>query len=61
MTGTSPIESAADGFNPTSRDMAYHYVMIALEKVTLQTRKEIAGRLNVRQKNLDAVSFGLLR
>jgi hypothetical protein len=36
--------------------MAYHYVMHALDKVTIETRKEIAQKLGVRQKNLDAVS-----
>jgi hypothetical protein len=46
--GTSSTKSASDEFNPTSRDMAYHYILIALEKVTLETRKEIAEKLNVK-------------
>lgn len=40
--------------------MAYHYVMHALDKVTMETRKEIAQKLGVKQKNLDAVSDGAL-
>ena len=43
-------------FRPTSKDMAYHYVMHALGKVTPETRREIAAKLGVKQKNLDAVS-----
>ena len=43
-------------FRATSKDMAYHYVMYALGKVTPETRREIAAKLGVRQKNLDAVS-----
>ena len=37
--------------------MAYHYVMYALGKVTPETRREIAAKLGVKQKNLDAVSL----
>ena len=44
-------------FRPTSKDMAYHYVMYALGKVTPETRREIAAKLGVKQKNLDAVSL----
>ncbi|KAG7527918.1 hypothetical protein FFLO_06514 [Filobasidium floriforme] len=50
ITGTGD----ESGFKPTSKDMAYHYVMHALDKVTIETRKEIAQKLGVRQKNLDA-------
>lgn len=49
------------GFKPTSKDMAYHYVMHALDKVTIETRKEIAQKLGVRQKNLDAVGSQVMR
>jgi len=51
ITGTDE-----SGFKPTSKDMAYHFVMHALDKVTIETRKEIAQKLGVKQKNLDAVS-----
>lgn len=59
----SEITGTADdsGFKPTSKDMAYHYVMHALDKVTIETRKEIAQKLGVRQKNLDAVSSLIMR
>jgi hypothetical protein len=47
--------SSGGGYKPTSKDMAYHYVMYALSKVTPETRREIAEKLGVKQKNLDAV------
>lgn len=57
ITGTGD----ESGFKPTSKDMAYHYVMHALDKVTIETRKEIAQKLGVRQKNLDAVGSQVMR
>jgi hypothetical protein len=57
ITGTGD----ESGFKPTSKDMAYHYVMHALDKVTIETRKEIAQKLGVRQKNLDAVGSHVVR
>jgi hypothetical protein len=56
ITGTDD-----SGFKPTSKGMAYHYVMHVLDKVTIETRKEIAQKLGVKQKNLDAVGSRIKR